>query len=175
MEKNTIKLYGNKAFGVEVSEYGLENGYLDYRALGIMVGDKILNNTIRDRTIADWEIISGEFRDQVFQDYIISEGGYEFLSEYTDELVFYNENLDLYIWAITHFGTAWDYVLSGVKLVNTDDIYDIVKENTKGLDAIYEDYIIELVGYDGLGLLLQERLIESCGVIGERQLYALVE
>ena len=174
MEKNIIKLYGNKAFGVEVSEYGLEHGYLDYRALGIMVGDKILNNTIRDRTMIDWEIATGEFEDMIFQDYIISEGGYEFLQEYTDELVFYNENLDLYIWAITHFGTAWDYVLTGVKLISPDDIYDIIKENTKGLDAIYEDYIIELVGHDGFGLLLKERLLETCGVVDGRQLYTLV-
>lgn len=173
MEKNTIKLYGNKAFGVEVSEYGLENGYLDYKALGQIVGDKILNNTIRDRTIADWEIVNSEFKDMVFQDYIISESGYEFLRECTDELVFYNENLDLYIWAITHFGTAWDYVLSDVKLVNPDDTYETVKENAKGLDAIYEDYIIELVGVDGLGLLLQERLLETCGVVDGRQLYTL--
>ena len=174
MEKNTIKLYDNKAFGVEVSEYGLENGYLDYKALGIIVGDKILNNTIRDRTMMDWEVATGEFKDVIFQDYIISEGGYEFLKEYTEELVFYNENLDLYIWAITHFGTAWDYVLTDVKLMNPDDVYETVKENMQGLDAIYEDYIIELVGVDGLCMLLQERLIESCGVVNKRQLYTLV-
>ena len=33
MEKNRVRLYGNKAYGVKVSDYGLENGYLDYRAL----------------------------------------------------------------------------------------------------------------------------------------------
>ena len=173
MEKNTIKLYGNKAFGVEVSGYGLENGYLDYKALGQIVGDMILNNTIRDRTMMDWEIVAGGFKDQIFQDYIISEEGYEFLSEYTDEIVFYNENLDIYVWSITHFGTSWDYVLTGVKLVNPDNIYDTVKVNTNGLDAIYEDYIIELVGADGLGVLLRDGLLESCGVVDGRQLYTL--
>lgn len=117
MKKNRIQLYGNKAYGVEVSKYGLENGYLDYHALAQIVGDCILNNTIRAETMEDWEIISGEFREMVFQDYIISEYGYEFLQEHTDELVFYNEKLDLYIWAITHFGTSWDYVLTDIELI----------------------------------------------------------
>ena len=46
MEKNTIKLYNGKACGVKVSDYGLENGYLDYQTLAQIVGDCILNNTL---------------------------------------------------------------------------------------------------------------------------------
>lgn len=34
-----IKLYDGKAFGYEVSKYGLENGYLDYLTLSKIVGD----------------------------------------------------------------------------------------------------------------------------------------
>jgi hypothetical protein len=117
MRKNEITLYGNKVYGVEVSKYGLEHGYLDYKALAGILEDRILNNTIRAETMEDWELINGEFREMVFQDYIISEYGYEFLQEYTDELVFYNEKLDIYVWAVTHFGTSWDYVLTDVKLV----------------------------------------------------------
>jgi hypothetical protein len=117
MEKNRIKLYDGKAFGVKVSNYGLENGYLDYKTLSEIVGDCILNNVIRAETMEDWEIISGEFKEMVFQDYIISEYGYKLLSELTDELVFYNEKLDIFVWAITHFGTSWDYVLTDVEIV----------------------------------------------------------
>lgn len=117
MRKNEIALYGNKVYGVEVSKYGLEHGYLDYKALAGILEDCILNNTVRAETMEDWELINGEFREMVFQDYIISEYGYEFLQEYTDELVFYNEKLDIYVWAVTHFGTSWDYVLTDVKLV----------------------------------------------------------
>lgn len=119
MEKNAIQLYGNRAYGTEVSKYGLENGYLDYAALANIVGDCILNNTIRTATFDtyDWEIVANDFEDQIFQDYIITESGYEFLKEYTDEVVFYCEALDLYIWGVTHFGTSWDYVLTGVKLI----------------------------------------------------------
>ena len=56
----------------------------------------------------------------IFQDYIISEYGFKFLSDFTDEIVFYNEKSDLYIWEITHFGTAWDYVLTDIKLQEMD-------------------------------------------------------
>lgn len=114
--RNSLVLYGNKVYGVEVSKYGFEHGYLDYKALAEILGDCILNNTVRAATMEDWEIISGEFDETVFQDYIISEYGYEFLQEFTDELVFYNEKLDMYVWAVTHFGTSWDYVLTDIKL-----------------------------------------------------------
>lgn len=117
MEDKTMKLYGDKVFGVKVSDYGLKNGYLDYQTLAGIVGDCILNNTIREETMCDWDIVAGEFDEMVFQDYIISEQGYKFLEEYTDELVFYNEKLDVYIWSITHFGTAWSHVLTDIKLV----------------------------------------------------------
>jgi hypothetical protein len=117
MKSREMKLYGNKVYGEEVSKYGLENGYLDYRTLAKIVGDMILNNIIRDRTMMDWEMVNGEFTEIVFQDYIISEQGYNFLAEFTDEYVFYNENLDIYVWSITHYGTSWDYVLTDIKLV----------------------------------------------------------
>lgn len=47
--------------------------------------------------------------------------GYEFLAEYTDELVFYNERLDIYVWGIHHFGVAWCHVLTDIKLVRDED------------------------------------------------------
>lgn len=117
MRNSEMKLYGNKVYGVEVSKYGLEHGYLDYLTLSKIIGDCILNNTVRSETAEDWEMISGEFDEAVFQDYIISEYGYKFLEEHTDEMVFYNEKLDMYVWGVTHFGTSWDYVLTDIKLV----------------------------------------------------------
>lgn len=40
--------------------------------------------------------------------YIISDPS--FAMEHSDELIFYDEELDLYLLAVTHFGTAWDCV-----------------------------------------------------------------
>lgn len=41
-----MKVYNGKVYGVAVSDYGLEKGYLDYQTLAGIVGDCILNNTI---------------------------------------------------------------------------------------------------------------------------------
>lgn len=111
-----MKLYEDRVFGEQVSYYGLQNGYLDYQTLAKIVGDCILNNEIRAATMEDWEMVNGDFTEMVFQDYIISEQSYKFLAEHTDEYVFYNERLDVYIWAVTHFGTAWSHVLTNIRL-----------------------------------------------------------
>lgn len=52
---------------------------------------------------------------EVYQYYIINYQDAERLAEYTNELVYYNEALDLYILGVTHWGTSWDYVPSNWK------------------------------------------------------------
>lgn len=121
MSKHQLEVYGNKVWGVEVSNYGLEHGRLDYKALAEIVGDCIPNNTVREETACDWEIISGTFDNAIMQDFIISEQGYKLLAEYTDELVLYNETLDLYVWAVDHTGTSWNYVLTDIELIKGDE------------------------------------------------------
>lgn len=54
-----------------------------------------------------------------------------------------------------------------------DYVYDIVRLDCLEMDAIYSDYIKQMVGVYGLNALLEARLIESCGVINGRQLYTL--
>lgn len=54
-----------------------------------------------------------------------------------------------------------------------NEVYEIVETECEGFDAIYEDYIIRLVGEEGLRILREDRLVESCGVVNGRQLYAL--
>ena len=56
-----------------------------------------------------------------------------------------------------------------------DYIYEKLKEETKGLDSIYEDYIIHLAGHWGLMFLKAEGKIEACGVVNGRQLYVLCD
>ena len=72
MAKNEITMYGNKVWGYEVSEYGLEHGYLDYLTLSKMVGDCILNNRITEEYIEEWELLSGDYENDVYQYYIIT-------------------------------------------------------------------------------------------------------
>ena len=118
--ERTVTMYNGMVCGEKVSDYGLEIGYLDYQTLASIVGPCIANNTIREATMMDWEMVTGEFEDVIFQDYIISEQGFRILRDYTDEPVFYNEELDIYVWGITHTGTAWSYVSTGIKLVECE-------------------------------------------------------
>ena len=50
-----------------------------------------------------------------FSIFIISDSDAERLSEYTNELVYYCEPLDLYILGVTHFGTPWSGVSANWK------------------------------------------------------------
>ena len=55
------------------------------------------------------------YSDDVYQWYIISDNGAEILKEWTDELVWYNSELDIYLWGVTHWGTSWDYVCTNIR------------------------------------------------------------
>lgn len=46
----------------------------------------------------------------IYQYFIITERDAERLQKYTNELVLYNEQLDLYLLCVCHFGTGWSGV-----------------------------------------------------------------
>ena len=52
----------------------------------------------------DWDPVD------IFQYYFISDSWADYLKNCTDQLVFYDDELDVYVWWITHLGTSWDYV-----------------------------------------------------------------
>lgn len=177
-------VHGEYFYGNKISEYGLENGYVDYATLS-KTFDGVLNNDIISKTmdIGYWEQESGfidnseeieeiqekinelieqkdnlegdePFEDEnnyidkykewekeleeleneiekleeqieeleyeqdtypdIFQYYIVSDNGARLLKE-INEIVFYNEELDMYVWGVTHFGTSWAYVLTGIR------------------------------------------------------------
>lgn len=57
----------------------------------------------------------------IFQYFIISKSFAELLKEWTYEIIFYIEHLDLYIWGITHKGTPWENVLTDIELDSYDN------------------------------------------------------
>lgn len=57
--------------------------------------------------------------------------------------------------------------------MTANQIYTIVKNESEGFDAIYEDYIVSLVGLYGLLILKGNNLLEACGAVNGRQLYTL--
>ena len=140
MEKETlvevVTLNGKKCWlGKEVSSYGMQYGYIDYCCLAHHVGDMILCNDIGKtffNTIGNQYIepslINGEDFDEeedeyveIFQYYIISGNGATVLQRYTNQIVYYIDYLDIYVWAITHYGTSWEYVLTGIEIKKEND------------------------------------------------------
>ena len=76
-----------------------------YEDLSRQVGEMVLANEIAKRLL---EPVGGSWDEEIYQFYIVSDPS--FLLEHTDELVFHYSELDLYVWGITHFGTAWSGV-----------------------------------------------------------------
>lgn len=163
---------GDYFYGNKISEYGKENGYVDYACLA-KAFDAVLNNDIMSLTseIGYWEQVSGyvdnseeinelnekidnlsdlitddsseehdkaiqnqisELEDKVndleseqdeqpdvYQWYIVDDSGADLLKE-CNEIVYYNETLDMYLWGVTHWGTSWDYVLTNIPIENDD-------------------------------------------------------
>lgn len=58
---------------------------------------------------------------------------------------------------------------------HVDRVYLQVRRETLGLDAIYEDYIIRLVGEEGFELLREGKYLTTCGSVNGRNLYTLNE
>ena len=67
--------------------------------------------------------LKNETEPEIFQYFIISEQGANILKEWTDEIVYYNETLDIYVWGVTHLGTGWDYVLTDIQLNCKEEEY----------------------------------------------------
>lgn len=57
---------------------------------------------------------------EVFQWYIVSDRGAEILQE-CNEIVYRNDELDVNLWGVTHWGTSWDYVLTNIKITKEED------------------------------------------------------
>ena len=103
--------------GHEVSEEGKKNMRVDYGTLAKAFNAVLCNNITEFGTLT-YE--SGGCDDgyyhEIFQWYIISYGGAELLMDCTNELVYYHEELEVYVWGVTHFGTSWDYVLTDIEI-----------------------------------------------------------
>lgn len=116
-------------YGSEISQYGVDNGYVDYAALAESF-DAVLCNDITKLFYCD---INGEYSEaelyngsdydseddyyhDIYQYYIIDNNGARILSEETDEIVYYIPALDIYVWGVTHYGTAWTHVLTDIKI-----------------------------------------------------------
>lgn len=151
-------------YGNPISDYGIENGYVDYAAFASAF-NCVLNNEIISSTydIGYWNQVSGqvdnseeieeygkmldglveqsednpskvleikinaleekieELEDEeceepeVFQYFIVDRLGADLLQKIND-VVYYNEEIDMYVWGVTHLCTGWDNVLTSIKI-----------------------------------------------------------
>ena len=114
----------------ELNSYEKENKRLSYHNLFYNDDSLILCNNIAN----DWEYLelqNGYDDEDIYQYYIINDSLANRLMQYTDEIIYYHNKLDIYILGVTHFGTSWDYVLTEFKLEkveDTEDWYRAIKE-----------------------------------------------
>lgn len=111
--------------GQEISKYGLKCGYVDYACLARTfnhVGFKEFQKLLRSY---DWEVVNGsdaegfedgEIQKEFARYFIITKQGYDILSRYTEECVLYNDELDLYVWAVEFYGVLWECALTDIKI-----------------------------------------------------------
>lgn len=92
---------------------------ITYAELDRRIGWSILCNNLweKELELVSWDLFEkDEFGREkpdsidIFQWYIISDSWADYLKSCTDEIVYYYEDLDIYVWWITHLGTSWDYV-----------------------------------------------------------------
>lgn len=124
--KKQLKLAGKYFCGNEISNYGKEHGFLDYGTFS-RAFDHVLNNSIFELGQGigyGWELVNGLDFDyeeeeiieepEVFQWYIVSDSGAQIIQDYTNEILYYHDELDIYLWGVTHWGTGLDYVLTDI-------------------------------------------------------------
>ena len=129
MNENKKYFYGN-----EISNYGVQHNRVDYRTLAksfdaVLCNDitKLFYSTINGNYIEP-ELVNGsdyneedDYYYDIYQYYIIDEGGADILQTHTDEIVWYIEPLNVYVWGVRHFGTGWDYVLTDIKINDMEE------------------------------------------------------
>ena len=78
---------------------------------------QIIENEIDEINEKIEELESEQNDDQeVFQWFIVDDLGARLLQQEANEIVYYNETLDMYLWGVTHYGTSWSYVLTSIAI-----------------------------------------------------------
>lgn len=79
------------------------------------IQSQILENEIYEINDQIEELEREQDDKEVFQWFIVDDWGARLLQD-INEIVYYNETLNIYLWGVTHFGTSWDYVLTSIKI-----------------------------------------------------------
>lgn len=126
MKERKIKMYVNEK---ELNEYEKEHKKVSFRRIfDRFFTDAILCNNIPNVLYENMELEIGtdyneeteEYTD-IYQYFIVdfNNWSYDKMKEFLqDEIILYYVNeLDIYVLGVTHFGTGWDYVLTDIEYV----------------------------------------------------------
>lgn len=115
-----------------------ETETISYEELARRVGDCVMANSLRAELSDNYEfeLVNGESEccykhetkeecekesdiceyesHDIYQEYVISQNSAEYLQRNTNEIIFYCEKLNIYLWGITHWGTSWSHVFTNI-------------------------------------------------------------
>ena len=128
-EKYDIRILKEKASQGSRGDWLSYKDMIDYNT-DDQKNSMILNNEVIKYEFDYWVLENGNDYDEengyyydIFQYYILNDGDAERLKEHTNEIIYYNEKLDMYLLGVTHWGTSWTCVNSDFKKVYEDENY----------------------------------------------------
>ena len=129
-----LKMYIRKD---DLTDYEKENNKISFRRLvERLFTDMVLCNNITKLFYTDINGVYSEPQKEIGEDYDtendeyidvyqyfivdFSSWTYDFMQKYQEQLgnefiLYYIDELDMYILGVTHFGTSWDYVLTDIE------------------------------------------------------------
>ena len=117
--------------GNEISKHGLHYGKVDYLSFSKSFEKVLINQCFNElQSRFSYDIENGDLLNddgypiEIYQFFAIDSNGVEIIKDFApSEIVFYFNELDLYIWGVTHFGTAWDYVLTDIEISGNKGVF----------------------------------------------------
>ena len=109
----------------DLNDYEKTNKRLSYYNLfykdeGLILCNNIINDYEDIELMSQW-LDDEDYSMDIYQYYIISDDTAKRLLEYTNEIIYYHNKLDIYILGVSHYGTSWSYVLTEFRLEKDKD------------------------------------------------------
>ena len=115
----------------DIDSWEMESGFSDYSEEIEELESKIEELEELESLTEEQEAQLQEYRDElqeledtddyydamesVYQWFIVSDAFADVLKD-INQILFYNRELDIYVWGVTHYGTSWNYVLTDVPI-----------------------------------------------------------
>jgi len=126
--------------GIKATDREIKEGYYLYATLAKAI-NHILCNEIANSEYLEYECGDLEAEENcpyaIFQYFIIDDEAADVLRTYSNEILFYESKLGLYVWGVTHYGTPWSSVYTDIALNCGDDLYYKKKEEVENEREVF--------------------------------------